>query len=171
MSTKLIAMGNILMKDDGIAVFLAGYLKDTLCDMGIEVISGETDIGYCITQIKEGDFLILMDAARTGKNPGEVTLLSFIEAATDKRNTTQHCISFLDIINLYFPKNDGVILTIEIAEICFYYGLSAQLQDKISIILQEILLHIRKIIEIRNELNANSLDRNQSDIKERSLEF
>jgi hydrogenase maturation protease len=138
------------MKDDGIAICLAGKLHNELCGMGVDVIYGETDIGYCITQITEGDFLILMDASDLGKSPGEITLLSFDEITPDHLLLTQHGFRFLDLLRLYFPKNDGIVLAVEIAEAGFHYGLSPQLQGRFDSIAGEALNKLASIINSRN---------------------
>lgn len=139
MSKKLLAMGNVLMEDDGIAVYLAAVLEKELEDTEIEVVYGETDIGYSLMQISEGDFIILMDASCLGRAPGTVSLQSVNEINADRTHLYQHSISMLDMIKLYFPENDVLVLTVEIAQAAFHYGLSKQIRDKMSDISKEIL--------------------------------
>lgn len=147
MSIKLIAMGNVLMEDDAAAVFIADILKEELGNMGIETVYGETDTGYSISRIEDGDFLIVMDAASLGREPGEVTVLPFDEIIMSRRqNTSQHDIGFLELLRLYYPENDGIIVTIQIAEIGLCYGLSPQLRDKIEAISEEVRNCIMKTI-------------------------
>lgn len=55
MGVKLIAVGNRLMGDEGIAVKLAEYLMDRLYSQGIEVILGDTDIDFCFGRIDRED--------------------------------------------------------------------------------------------------------------------
>lgn len=143
MRRKLLAMGNILMGDDGIAIYIADILEDRLKEIGIDVIYGETDIGYSITNINEGDYIILLDAAYYGKTPGEITVLAFDEASINRKDATCHSVSFLDLLKLYFPKNDGIVLTVEIAEIGFFYGPSLLLKDKLETISQQIWEEIK----------------------------
>lgn len=138
-------MGNVLMSDDGIAIYLAGILEEKLCKIGVEVIYGETDIGYCISQIQEGDYIILMDASDLGKTPGEITLLSFDEITAKDKDITQHCVSFLDLLKLYFPMNDGIVITVQIAYIGLQYGLSKQLKGNISEIAQELFKQVSNV--------------------------
>ncbi len=142
---KLVAMGNVLMGDDGIALYLTSMLEDKLRELGIAVIFGETDIGYCLTQLEEEDFVILIDAAELGKKPGELTLLSFEELAPCRKINTSHCISFFDLLKLYYPKMKGVAIMIQIYRIDFHYGLSDTLKEKTEDMLNLILEQIRKI--------------------------
>jgi hydrogenase maturation protease len=141
MSTKLIAMGNILMGDDGIAVFLARLLEAELLALGIEVIYGETDIGYCITRVEDGDYLILLDGACLGKQPGEISLLPLCSAAAEETGMTQHGIRFIDLLALYYPRLEGMILAVEAADLSFRYEISAILMDRVHEIAAK-LLHI-----------------------------
>lgn len=137
MSTKLLAMGNVLMGDDAIALHLATALEDKLSEIGIEVIYGETDIGYSISQINEGDYIIILDGTKTGAALGEVTCYS-LESNHNRREKTFHNISFLDLMKLYYPKINGLLITVEVEQIGLYYGLSSGLQDRMAEIAKEI---------------------------------
>lgn len=143
MSVKLLAMGNVLMGDDGIAVYVAASLEEQLNQLGIEVIYGETDIGYSIAMLGREDFIIILDAARLGKTAGETTVLSFDNYSGRNGEVTQHNISFLELIRLYFPQNKGFIITIEIDEIRFHYGAGRLLEDKLAKISLEIYEKIK----------------------------
>ncbi|HWT77047.1 MAG TPA: hydrogenase maturation protease [Mobilitalea sp.] len=138
MSRKLIAMGNILMEDDGIAIAVAHELEEELLRLGIEVIYGETDPFYCISMIKDEDYLILLDAASLGKMPGEITMLSLWDYRAED-NMEQHNIRFPDLLGLYFRRLEGMILAIEVAEIDFLCELSPQLKGKVKHIAREVL--------------------------------
>lgn len=138
MRVKLIALGNVLMKDDGIAITVAKLLEEELGNMGIEVIYSETDIGYCITMIQEDDFLILVDAAQIGRWPGEITLLP-LEAVTVQTGFGQHEFNLILMLRWYLHNPKGILLAIEINEVSFGYGLSRKLQDKVQEIAKNIL--------------------------------
>jgi hydrogenase maturation protease len=155
MSIKLIAMGNVLMQDDGIAIYLASALEAELLTMGIEVYYGETDLGYCISSVKEGDFLILLDAAFIGKKPGEMMRMPFSDSQRGWRDYTQHCIGFLDLLKLYNPKTEGVIIAVEKEKVSFYYGLGPQLTKRFSLIAQKVMKEITDINNTYVGLNNN----------------
>lgn len=142
---KLLAMGNILMGDDGIALHLAGLLEERLNSLGIELIYGETDIGYCITRITEEDYIILLDAAEFGREPGEISLQPFREMPAYRREFTSHCISFLDLIHLYYPAIDGIVIKIQIAYLGFCYGPSDQLKNRSENMIKQLLGVLLKI--------------------------
>lgn len=148
MSVKLVAIGNVLMKDDGIAVAVTRQIEEELKEKGIVVIYGETDFEYCISKVQKDDFLIVVDAALTGKMPGTVTAIPLSKFPIQKRQYSQHSYHFLDLLKLYYPQADGVILTIEISEIAFESGLSTFLQEKMKDITKDILANVDQMLQV-----------------------
>lgn len=146
MSTKLLAMGNVLMGDDGIAIYLATDLEEKLHSIGIEVIYGETDIGYSISQIEDEDFVIVMDAAQMGGNMGTVTIFFVEELAAEQRDMTCHNISFIDLLKLYYPKINCIVLTVEIGDVSLRYGLSSIILKELKKIEQGVLEKIYTVM-------------------------
>jgi hydrogenase maturation protease len=149
MSIKLIAMGNVLMQDDGIAIYIAGEMEAELIAIGVELLYGETDVGYYISKIKKGDYLILLDASCFGYPPGKITYLPIDCYQKSARDYTQHSITFLDLLKIYYPHAEGLIIAVELSEVSFYYGMSPQLSEKFNDITQEVK---KKIIAINNTL-------------------
>jgi predicted heme/steroid binding protein len=84
-----------------------------------------------------------------GRKPGDMIRLSFHDYHKAKENYTQHSNSFLELIEFYYPKVEGIILAVEIDEVSFFYGLSQCLEDKFSELVQEIR---KQIIDMRNLL-------------------
>jgi hydrogenase maturation protease len=142
MSTKLLAVGNVLMKDDGIAIYLAAELENRLEELGIEVIYVETDISYGISRIHDGDRVIIMDGARQGKAAGEVSLYDMEKADRDRGDTDGHNISVINLIKLFYPGCRCFILTIEVYEVDFHYGPSIVLKNRMPLIVQELIMKI-----------------------------
>jgi hydrogenase maturation protease len=146
MSIKLIAIGNSLMKDDGIGIEVARQIEEKLIEKGIEVIYGETDFQYCFSKLEEEDFIFVLDAACYGKNPGEVSITKLNDFACRKKNYTQHSYSFLDLLRLYYPSIQGRVIVIEINEVQFDFGLSSVLQEKLKGISEEVLNRIDEVL-------------------------
>lgn len=153
MSLKLIAMGNVLMKDDGIGIFIAKAMEEELKKKKIEVIYGETDFGFCISQIKEKDRVIILDAAAYGKDPGAITIIPLKEHSPNRNGYSQHSYNLLDILKLFFPDLTGDILAIEVKEITFGFGLSVQLQRKKKDIIKEVFYYLDLLKEERRAIN------------------
>lgn len=143
---KVIAMGNVLMKDDGIGIEVAKKIEEKLLEKNIQVIYAETDIQYSISNVKEDDHILILDAACYGKEPGEITNLSMKAFVSKKKGYSQHNYSSLDLLKLYYPNIKGEIYAIEVKEVEFGFGLSQVLQEKLEVISKEILEEIERYI-------------------------
>lgn len=146
MNKKVIAMGNTLMKDDAIGIEVAKEIEAKLLEQGIEVIYGETDVQYSISNIQEDDYIFILDAACYGKSPGEITSLPLNTFVSNKKGYCGHNYSVLDLLKLYYPNVKGKIYAIEIKEVEFGLGLSSVLQDKLKVISEDILGKIHKAV-------------------------
>lgn len=143
---KVIAMGNVLMKDDGIGIEVAKQIEEKLLEKNIQIIYAETDIQYSISNVKEDDHILILDAAYYGKEPGEITNLSLNAFVSKKKGYSQHNYSSLDLLKLYYPSIKGEIYAIEVKEVEFGLGLSQVLQEKLEVISKEILEEIERYI-------------------------
>ena len=140
---KAIGIGNRLMMDDGIAIAVLENLKNNLKSMGIEVIIGETDFQFCFNQLKEDDFVIVVDASYSGGVAGSVHSCKLQEAITAYGQTnSQHDMSVFDLMRLYSIPLKGCFIGIEVAEAEFGCELSEALKSKFN----EICLKIERII-------------------------
>lgn len=155
MGIKLVALGNVLMMDEGIAVALAKELERKLIESHIEVVYGETDVPYCISMVKEDDYIIILDASRLGKSPGTITKLSLDEYNTCHPSGFQHSFSFVDMLKIYYPKLKGFILAVEAADIKPWYDLSPILNEKKNEIAPKIMEEIRNETSFFNHVIAN----------------
>lgn len=142
MNIKVIAIGNTLMEDDGAAIIVMKKIQKVLLKNNIKVINAETDFEYCISLIEENDFIIFLDAAYYNKAPGELTVISIKKYNSKKKYYTQHSLSIIDLIKLYYKNVNGYIIGIEIAEVNFKLGLSRELQEKIEMISKNVLKEI-----------------------------
>ena len=136
---KVIAVGNTLMKDDAVAIRIVESIKKELEESYMEVIIGETDFQYCISMIKEGDFIIIIDAAFSEKEPGEISVMSIEECHYPGNMYTQHAWSLIALIKLYFKRINGCIIGIEAGEVDYGLDLSDELSKKIEVISQRVL--------------------------------
>lgn len=146
MSVKLIAMGNVLMKDDGVAIEVTRQIEEELTKKGIEVIYGETDFEYCISNVRDNDYLLVLDAAFLGVTPGTITVVSLKKFRIYNKDYTQHSYNFLDLLKIYYPYIEGEVLAIEINEVAFGYGLSVILQENLTNIAKDALFKIEEIL-------------------------
>lgn len=147
MSKKVIAMGNTLMKDDAIGIEVAKEIEEKLLKKGIEVIYGETDVQYSMSNVQEDDYIFILDAEYYGKNPGKIISLPLNDFVSTQKTYSAHSYSFLDLLKLYYPSVKGEIYAIEIKEVEFGIGLSSVMQEKLKLISEEILDKIEKYID------------------------
>jgi hydrogenase maturation protease len=150
MKVKVIAIGNTLMEDDGIAVIVVKKIREELINKNIEVIVGETDFEFCASLLEEGDILFIIDASYYGKNPGEITVLNLENCLQEKKLYTQHSCSVIDLIKLYYKYVRGYIVGIEISNVSFKLGLSKELESKIDIISENVFKCIETKIRGEN---------------------
>ncbi|MDD3225226.1 MAG: hydrogenase maturation protease [Clostridium sp.] len=142
MNIKVIAIGNTLMEDDGAAIIVVEKIQKVLLKNNIEVINAETDFEYCISLIEENDFIIFLDAAYYNKVPGELTVIPIEKYNSKKKYYTQHSLSIIDLVKLYYKNVRGYIIGIEVAEVNFKLGLSRELKGKIDSISKNVLKEI-----------------------------
>ncbi|WP_333860720.1 hydrogenase maturation protease [Clostridium sp.] len=142
MKVKVMAIGNILMEDDGVAIVVLEKITQNLTKNNIEVIIGETDFEYCISLIEEEDFIFFIDAAYYGKNPGELTINSLAKYQYRKKYCTQHSYNVIDLIKSYYKTVNGYIIGIEVGKVSFKFGLSKEIQENINIISKNVFKEI-----------------------------
>lgn len=127
------------MMDDGIAIAVLESISPILQSKGIEVIIGETDFQFCFNQLKEDDFVIIIDAAYSGAVAGRVHVYKIEEAITGYGETNaQHDRSVLDLMRLYSMPIKGYFIGIEIAKADFGCERSEEIQVKFKTICLEV---------------------------------
>lgn len=153
MGRKLIAIGNQMMKDDGIAIRIAEHLKDYLNARDIQIIIGETDVDYCIDQIQDGDDLIILDGVYGEGTPGDIWNLPIENMDLCRKSFfTQHQPNLLDALKLYDKSVDGVFIGVQIVDISFGLDLSEEMEAILSQVCEEVQENIE--IHIRGKNNA-----------------
>ena len=68
----VLGLGNVLLKDEGVGVHVAGQLQKQVLPCNVEVIDGGT-AGLDVLLSQQGlDKLVVIDAMRAGKKPGTI---------------------------------------------------------------------------------------------------
>lgn len=131
MSVKLIAIGNRLMGDEGIAVKIAETLSEALKDTGIDIILGETDIDFCISSIQKDDYLLVLDATCWGIKPGTITIIPINKYNYNFTHyITQHDLTMIKLLNSSGINVFGYVIGIEVDTIDFNLNLSEALEHE-----------------------------------------
>ncbi|MBV7271367.1 hydrogenase maturation protease [Clostridium sp. PL3] len=149
MKVKVIAIGNILMGDDGIGIVVAEKIKRELEKDNIEVIIGETDFNYCDSMIEKGDYIVILDGAYYGKKPGSITLCPIREYKSLKKEYSQHSFGLLDLISMNYKNVEGYIVGIEISNVDFNLGLSEILLNNFHMICEKTINIMKTILKNR----------------------
>lgn len=148
MSVKCIALGNRIMCDDGIAIKVVESIKEDLEKINIKVVIGEVDAEYTFSEIKDDDFLIIVDSTYFGITPGDITCVSIDKIKKIKNSSVlSHDQSLIDMLVLSDIKINGYFIGIEISKICFDTNLSTDIRGKFTKIKSEVLGNILMVIK------------------------
>lgn len=145
----IVGLGNILLKDEGIGVFIAQELqKLTHSGLDLEIIDAGTypDVLFFIKGVKK---LIIVDAARMGGEPGNIYRFSPQEIEKGFEGLVSlHQISLpqvLKMMELFGERPEEIIVFgIEPAEIEWGIGLSPLLMERLPQIIKVISEEIEK---------------------------
>ncbi|MBU3159587.1 hydrogenase maturation protease [Clostridium frigoris] len=146
------AIGNMLMMDDGVALLVLEKIKKKLEHNGIETIIGETDVEFCFSLLNEIDVFYIMDSTYYGNVPGTLTFKSLDDIKKIKDYSMSiHSLGLIDLINMYNMDIKGYFIGIEISKIDINLGLSNVLQGKVEEISQKAMsfifsLHLPKLV-------------------------
>lgn len=141
------------MGDDGVGIKVAEYLMEYFVESGLEVIIGETDVGYSLSHIEKGDFLIILDASYYGLDIGTVSIMPLKEAINKRKKCyTQHQTSLIKWLDIYNIKVTGVVVGIEVQDVRLKLGLSHSIEK----IFPKICIDVKKSIQwiLEDEYNA-----------------
>ncbi len=139
------------MGDDGIGSLVLRELSSRLGGEGVGFLYGETDVDYVLDHIWEGDFLIILDAAYTGQQPGSVTVMpigSFTGSSLPA--FSQHQSGFLSYLSALRPGITSYVIGIEAGRICFGTELSEPLKVEFLGICETVYEAVNHIFQVEN---------------------
>lgn len=141
MSIKLFAIGNSVMGDDAVAIHIAQKLEDSLKDLGVDIIIGETDFQYCLSKIEESDYIIIVDSTYFEIKPGSVTVNSLKDIGRLNCNNSlfsQHSYSLIGMIQFFYKSIDGIVIGIEGVNFDYSLSISNVIEEQMEYILSEV---------------------------------
>lgn len=145
MSTKVIAIGNILMGDDGIAIRVLNSIRPVLDKYNIESFAAETDTDFFLSEIHEGDFIIILDAflaPENDNNTGSAVIISFedyFNCYDKSTGITQHVLNIFQLIRINRINIKGFIIGIKIKNIEFSPRISTYLENNLDFICDNVV--------------------------------
>lgn len=155
MNKKIVAIGNIVMCDDGIGVKIAELLHYDFKLMGFQTIIGETNIEYCMNNIKNNDFLIVLDSSYYDIEPGTVTVTPLEQIDPNTLNFSQNTSTLLELARLSNKKISGFLISVEASEIYFNPDLSEDLKIKFHDICKQCLNYVTIINKLMTKSKNN----------------
>ncbi|MCM3682244.1 hydrogenase maturation protease [Mesobacillus subterraneus] len=135
----VMGIGNVLMQDDGIGVYLTQELMAENTDGQIRFEIGETDVDYCLAQVEENEFLIIIDAVQCRGEKGSLYVFELTELGRMEKGIAAHNYHLFHALS----KKQGILIGIEPYEIGFHFGLSAELNGRFPFIKEKVseLIH------------------------------
>ena len=135
----VLGIGNRLMMDDGIGIYLVEELMRDEHEQNIQYIIGESDIDYCIQQIENATFVIIIDCTITGGQPGDVTIHALNNVFDSHLlDFSLHNLHLFQVLYQLRNQMTGYLIGIEPYEITFNYGLSEVLGNKMNQIIKSV---------------------------------
>lgn len=140
MAKKVIGIGNKFMMDDGVAIFVLESIKNSLEDIGMEVIFGETDVDFSFSKLNCYDEFYIIDSTCNSNSPGTVVFTTLEDIKKSKINKCMsHSLGLLNLIKIYELDIKGYFIGIEIRNIDMNIGLSNVLQEQFDSICSKVL--------------------------------
>lgn len=135
--------------DDAIGIHLIEDLEKLNPNPNIKYLSGETDVDYCVAEISNYEYVIVIDAFISGKQPGEVTIVPFYEFNNEKEEClySMHGMHFLNMIRYVGKVPNGTLIGIEPYDINFGSSLSNTLKSCYPCILRDVQNHLVNILK------------------------
>lgn len=143
----VLGIGNILMMDDGIGIYLIEQLRKLNRTPHVSLLIGESDIDYSMDQIMKATFVIIVDAVFSGNKPGELTVYPLAHLHEYQTlDISAH--NFHLFQSLYQQKEliKGYLIGVEPYEIRFHIGLSKTIGENWKTILQDVSQTIDRLI-------------------------
>jgi len=130
----VMGIGNVLMQDDGIGVYLAEELMAENNDKRIRYVIGETDVDYCLAETEEDEFLIILDAVQIGSKKGSIYEMPLTQLTIMEKGIAAHNFHLFHAISL----KKGLLIGVEPYEVDFHFGLSDDLKRNYPMIKQKV---------------------------------
>lgn len=145
---RVLAFGNKYRRDDAVAIEITENLKNNLKKRGIDILICNIDYEYCFESVNEDDYLIILLAAHSKKNPGSLQLCKISDAVEYyKKNNPANpfCSNIFTLMNLFHLSYSGYIISINVKDVNFGVGLSKELENDFMKICKKIEFLITNI--------------------------
>lgn len=136
----VIGIGSRIMMDDAIGINIVEDLKTYEASPLITYLQGETDFDYCFEEVLNCDYLIIIDAYMSGKEPGEMSIIPINQPNEVNADSfySMHGIHLLSLLQNSRHLPEGILIGIEPYVINYGFTLSDKLQSCYTSILCEV---------------------------------
>lgn len=146
----VLGVGNRLMMDDGIGVYLVEHLQQQNWPGNVSFTVGETDIDYCLDicleALQEKAKLIVLDAVVSGGRPGELSINPLNSLFQLSVGLSAHNLHFLDFLRRTHPALQGYVLGVEPFVIDYRLGLSPGLAEAFPCLLENVRRTLQSLL-------------------------
>jgi hydrogenase maturation protease len=146
---RVISIGNSLRGDDGIGPVILEQLRKLDFPLSVDFYDTGSDAFTVLDHLISSDALIIIDCAKMGKQPGEVTKFSLdqINARIVEKSVSLHGFGFGEIYQMakgLGPVADCTVIGVEPKHIHFNSKLSLEVQDSIPLVIQMVIEEIHR---------------------------
>ncbi len=148
---KIIGIGNVLEKDDGLGVYASTYLqKNYTFNPNIQIINGGVEGIHLLNILEEAKHLIILDSLELNDKPTSIYAIPAQEiSGYGLNNGGAHeigiiqCMDMMELQGKEVPQ--AIVIGIVPAEVTFEFGLSQELtkafEGYVSVVLQYLQKH------------------------------
>jgi hydrogenase maturation protease len=145
--TLVLGLGNVLMGDEGVGVYVVRALQQRALPHGVECLDGGTG-GFTLLEPMQGaGRVILVDAAADGNPPGTVTRTTPRFSRDYPPTLTAHDVGVKDLLDVFYMQGGGPEIVL--------YAIAIDPQQPISMELSATISQAAEVAvtEILAELN------------------
>lgn len=143
----VLGIGNRLMKDDGVGIYVTEALQKQNESENIEFIIGESDIDYSLSAVEKANVLIVIDSVLTGSEAGKVDVFQLEKDLSrfSSLGISAHNLHLFHMIPMLYPDMMAFVIGIEAECIEFGTQLSESLDRQFESILHQVCCKIDEI--------------------------
>jgi len=100
--TLVLGLGNVLMGDEGVGVYVAQALSQKSLPAGVECLDGGTGGFTLLEPLENADRIVIIDAANDGNPPGTVTRTTPRFSRDYPPTLTAHDVGMKDLLDMFY---------------------------------------------------------------------
>ncbi len=145
----ILGIGNILLSDEGVGVYVANELLKCALPEYVTVVEGGTDGFRLLNVIMEADRLIIVDAVRGGGEPGSIYRFDIddVKKCPAGFKTSVHQVGILEVIDLsglIGKTPHTTIIGIEPKSLEMGMELSSEISEKVPRIIELVINEVSR---------------------------